>query len=321
VTDSQEKSQSPPVTAVPADPEIDLFDYLLVIWRAKWSIAVLCVLAMGLTVAVMFTRPRYYRASVTIVPPLDALQRESGGGLGALGNPLLRTALGNLGGTIAGIYVEILESREVADTLIDRFALMEVYEGIEYRSDARKRLARNTKIEATKDGAVKVAVQDRDPNRSAAIAAAYIEELDAQNKKLSGGHATSKRVFLEHRLKEIQDRLRRFENIPAHEARVQEMLYEMLVRETELAKIEEARNMPTIQVLDPPGVPELPVARGTVQKGILAGVAAFLLGVFLAFTREYIVQARGRSPGLGPAAARREPPDVPAAADLEADPG
>ena len=297
MTDSQAKSQLPRPAAGPEDLEIDLFDYLLVIWRARWSISLLCILAMAVTVVIILTRPRYYESSVTIVPPLDALQKEVGGALGTLSNPLVRSALGGLSSNIAGIYVAILESREVADALIDRFSLMEVYEDMEYRSDARKQLAKNTKIDTTAEGAVKVTVQDRDPNRAAAIAVAYIKELDAQNKKLSGGLATGKRVFLENRLQEIAARLKQFDTIPAHEARVQEMLYELLVRETEIAKIEEARNMPTIQVLDPAVVSELPVARGIVQKGILAGVVAFLLGTFGAFTREYVVQARSRQEG------------------------
>ncbi len=54
--------------------------------------------------------------------------------------------------------------------------------------------------------------------------------------------------------------------------------------------------MPTIQVLDPAVVPELPVGRGTVRKGLMAGIAAFTLGIFLAFGREYVAQAR-RSQG------------------------
>ena len=52
--------------------------------------------------------------------------------------------------------------------------------------------------------------------------------------------------------------------------------------------------MPTIQVLDEAVVPELPVARGTVKKGMMAGMAAMILGMFLAFTREYVASARVR---------------------------
>jgi len=76
------------------------------------------------------------------------------------------------------------------------------------------------------------------------------------------------------------------------------MLHELLVQQYEMAKIEEARSMPTIQVLDSPVVAEIGVGRGTVRKGMLAGVAAFMLGVFLAFSREDLVQARRRGAGV-----------------------
>jgi len=275
-----------------------LFQYIQVIWRARWLIALLCVAATGATVAITLTRPRWYESCATIVPPLDTLQKELGvGGMGSLGSPLLRNALSGLTGSVAGIYMEILSSREVADSIIDECRLMEVYENVPYRADARKALRKSTRLESTKDGVVRIAVRDRDPNRAAAIAYAYVAQLDHQNKRLSGGQATSKRVFLEGRLREVEQKLSRIDSIPSREARVQETLYELLIQQYEVAKIEEARSMPTIQVLDEAGVPELPVPRGTVVKGVLAGVVAFLLGTFWAFTREYVTQARSRQEG------------------------
>lgn len=284
-----------------AADEIDLLDYLLVIWRHRRMIAGLSVVAMAATVGLMLLQPRRYQASATIVPPMQVLQKQSTvGNLGGLGNSMLRSIMDS--GSIAGIYVEILTSREVADTLIETFDLMNVYENIENRTKARRRLSQNTSIKTTDEGAVKIAVTDLDPNRAAAMANAYVVELDRRNKKLSTGEATSKRIFLEGRLKEIEARLSRIDSIPAHEAQVQEMLYELLVRETELAKIEEAKSMPTLQILDEAIVPELPVARGTVTKGVLAGTVAFVFGIFLAFLREYIAAARARSRPLPPQA-------------------
>lgn len=301
MAESQTKSRLQPVAVNPMDRDIDLFDCLLVIWRVRWMLLTLCLVTMVSTVAIVMTRPRYYKSSVTIVPPIEALQKQFGADSfgGALGNPLLRSAISGLTGSIAGIYVEILESRVVADGIIDRFGLMEAYKRVRHRPDARKQLAKKTRIETTEDGAIKIAVLDRDPNQSAAIAIAYVEELDRQNKRLSGGQATGKRVFLENRLKEIEAKFKRFTEISTQETRVQEMLYELLVRECELAKIEEAKNMPTIQVLDPAVVPERPVARGTVTKGVLAGVAASIFGIFMVFTREYVTQARRREGGAG----------------------
>jgi capsular polysaccharide biosynthesis protein len=115
------------------------------------------------------------------------------------------------------MYVEILESREVADAVIDRFRLMEAYEKVKYRADARKQLQKNTKVQTTDGGAVKITVLDRDPNRSAAIANAYIEELDKRNKRLSTGQATSKRIFLENRLKEVEAKLSKIDSTLSRE--------------------------------------------------------------------------------------------------------
>jgi uncharacterized protein involved in exopolysaccharide biosynthesis len=310
VTDSQAKSLQPASAKLAVDDEIDLLDYLRVIWRYRWMIAILCFVAMSLAVVLSRLKPRQYQAAVTVVPPLDILQKESAGGLGALNNPLLRQVMDTAGDRITKMYVEILESREVADALIDRFRLMEAYEKVEYRADARKQLQKNTKVQTTDGGAVKITVLDRDPNRSAAIANAYIEELDKRNKRLSTGQATSKRIFLENRLKEVEAKLSKIDSTLSREVETQEMLYAMLVQQFELAKIDEAKSMPTIQVLDPPVVPERGVPRGTVKKGILAGIAALMLAVFLAFSREYVRQARQR--GTGRTVSRREGAQAPA---------
>lgn len=302
VTDSQAKSQQPPPVKQTVDDEIDFLEYLRVIWRYRWMILILCLAAMGLTVAKSLRTPRQYQSAVTIVPPLDILQRESGGALGSLSNSLVRQMMDTGAGSIAKMYVEILESREVADAIIGRFHLMDVYERILYRSNARDRLKANTTVKTTNAGAVRVTVVDRDPNRAAAVANAYVEELDKRNKKLSAGQATSKRIFLQNRLKEVEGKLSKIDNILSREAKTQEMLYDLLVTQYEMAKMEEARSMPTIQVLDAAAVPELPVGRGTVKRGIMTGIAMFMFGIFLAFGWEYVVQAprRGSEPPSPP---------------------
>lgn len=299
MTDPQAKSQPPASARRPVDGEISLLDCLRIVWRYRWVILVLCVAVATLTVVVSLRKPRLYQSVAMIVPPLDILQTESGaGGLGSFASPLLRNAISGLAGGVASIYVEILQSREVADSIVDRFHLMDTLKDVRSRSVALGQLKQNTMIKTTNSGVVRIAVTDTDPNRSAAIANAYVEELDKRNKKLSAGQATSKRIFLENRLKEVEGKLSKIDNILSREAKTQEMLYDLLVQQYELAKIEEVRSLPTIQVLDPAVVPELPVGRGTVKKGMMAGITAFMLGIFLAFSREYIVQARRRESEL-----------------------
>jgi len=298
VTDSQEKLQQLGSAKRAVDDEIDLLDYLRVIWRYRWMIVVLGIAAMSLTVFRCLRSPRQYQSAVTIVPPLDVLQRESGA-FGSLNNSLLRQMMDTASGSIAKMYVEILESREVADAIIDRFRLMDAYQNMRYRADARSRLKANTTIKTTEGGAVRITVLDLDPNRVVAIADAYVEELDKRNKRLSASQATSKRAFLENRLKEVEAKLSKIDSTLSREVETQERIYQILVEQYEMAKIEEARNMPTIQVLDSPVVPEIGVARGTIGKGVAAGFAASAFGMFLAFGHEYLVKGRrGKSRAL-----------------------
>jgi len=189
-------------------------------------------------------------------------------------------------------YRGILESRVVADAVIDKFSLMEVYD-VDKRFIARKILEKNTTIKSSKEGIVKITVKDRDPNRAAAIANTYVEELDRQNKRLSSAQATNKREFIENRLNEINEDLRDIENIPSMKASVLEILHKMLSQEYELAKIEEAKSMPTIQVLDTAIVPEVRMARGTVKKTFLAGVFSLIFATLIAFAREYVANIKG----------------------------
>lgn len=277
--------------------EIDLLDSFRVIYKRRRMIVFLSLVGMALTVVICLLTPRVYLATASIVPPPDAAsqQRALAYQLGGIGSTLLQGILSER--DLSDLYVGILESRAVSDALIDRFDLMNVYKRIEFRSDARRRLERSTEIKVGKEGIVRITVQDRDASRSAAMASAYVEELDRQNKRLSGSQATSKRQFLETRLKEIQAELSNIDSLQAREAQIKEMLFELLIKECELAKMEEAKSIPTIQVLDKAIIPEEPVPRGTVKKGVLAGIVAMLLGISIAFAREYAARVGGRAIG------------------------
>ncbi|MFC1652404.1 Wzz/FepE/Etk N-terminal domain-containing protein [Planctomycetota bacterium] len=276
--------------AVSSD-EINLLDYLRVIFRHCWLISGITLVAMAATVLWSLRQPRMYQATTSIVPPISSQPGGMGGMASRLvgGSSLLKGMLSE--SDLSGLYEGILNSRALSDVLIDRFDLMKVYKGAKTRAAARARLKKHTSIETSRrDSIIYIAVTDRDPNRAAALCNGYVEELDAQNRRLSGGQSTSKRIFLENRLREIQDELSKIDTLQSREAQNKEMLFEMLARECEFAKIEEAKSMPTIQVLDKGIVPERGMARGTIQRGLVAGVVAFLLGVFLAVFLDYMVK-------------------------------
>jgi uncharacterized protein involved in exopolysaccharide biosynthesis len=216
------------------------------------------------------------------------MQKESAG-LGAVKNSILRNAM-DVGG-ISDMYVGILRSRSVADALVERFDLHTVYKVKKDISAVRQILKSRTSIKVGDEGIVQITVEDRDPCRAATLADAYVEELDRQNKRLFAGQAASKKVFLENRLKEIEQELSRIDNLLSRDAKIKEMLFELLTREFEIAKIEEAKSMPTIQVLDKAVVPEKKCKPKRKQMVVLAGAIGLFVSVFAAFVREHLARA------------------------------
>ena len=281
---------------VPHEDEINLLDYLRVIYKHRRMIVLLCTFTAVTTAIVSLLLPEMYSATASVVPPIGLLQRESelsgalGDGLGAGKSALLRKAMDLT--SVADMYAGILRSRAILDTIIDRFDLTKVYPRTKYRSKVRDKLRDNTTVRVSDEGIVSITVEDRKPARAAAMANAYVEELDRQNKRLSSGQATSKRVFLENRLKEIEQELSNIENIPARDAKIKEMLYQLLSQEYELAKIEEAKSMPTIQVLDAAVVPEVKSKPKRMLMVVLSGIVALLASVLLAFVREYVARIK-----------------------------
>ena len=285
--EEKESQKEPTVREEPGEEEINLLDYIRVIFKYRRMIMLICGVAVVITAITSLLSPKMYSATASILPPIDIVQRESelAGALGGGARSLLSKAIGVT--SIADMYAGILQSRVVVDTIIDRFDLMKVYEEKKYKSNVRKKLKKNTAIDVSGEGIVNITVEDRDPNRAAAMANAYVEELDRQNKRLSAGQATSKRIFLGNRLKEIEEKLSKIDNILSREAKIQEMLFELLTREYELAKIEEAKSMPTIQILDEAVVPERKSKPKRRQMVMLSAIVALFVSIFAAFAREY----------------------------------
>ena len=233
--------------------------------------------------------PKMYAATVSVVPPIDTLQRESllSGGLSAAKNPMLRQVMDV--GSISDMYVGILRSRSVADAVIERFDLASVYKIPKSNSAVRQILRDRTSIKVGGEGIVTITVEDRDPCQAANLANAYVEELDRRNKQLFVGQATNKKIFLGNRLKEMENELSRIDNLLSRDAKNKEMLFDLLTREYEIAKIEEAKSMPTIQVLDWAIAPEKKCKPRRTRMVLLAGVTSLFVAVVVAFGRECLL--------------------------------
>jgi uncharacterized protein involved in exopolysaccharide biosynthesis len=163
--------------------------------------------ALGLiaSTAIAFLIPRSYTATTRLMPPdsqsnsgmamMAALAAKGAGGLGAVAGDLLGVK------SSGALFVGVLGSQTAQDRLIQQFELRKVY-GERLVTDARTKLSENTSIsEDRKSGIISISVTDHSPQRAAALANAYVDELNTLVSELSTSSAHRERVFLEERLK------------------------------------------------------------------------------------------------------------------------
>ncbi len=178
------------------------------LWENRRLLGSVGVISVVLSAVFAFTLPKQYESTGRLMPPdqpnsgsamLAALAGRSLGGVG-LG------AFGSLAGSLFGgrtssaLYTDLLESRTIADRLIDRFDLQHIYHK-RYRIDTVKYLLRHTKIvEDKKSGVISLTFTDTNPQRARSIAQAYLEELNAVLTKSSISSARREREFIEKRL-------------------------------------------------------------------------------------------------------------------------
>ena len=193
----------------PDDDEINLMDLLLVIAKHNRFIIKLTAGAAILAVIYALLQPNIFTAKTVIQPPQQGSSSASAL-LGQLGG------LAGMAGGAMGIknpsdsYVAMLKSRTVADAMIQRFKLMELYEAKTMFS-ARTALEGATVIAAGKDGFISIEASDKDPELAAAIANGYVEELDSLVRALAAKEALGRKSFYEKQLKEVREGLDRAE--------------------------------------------------------------------------------------------------------------
>jgi uncharacterized protein involved in exopolysaccharide biosynthesis len=190
--------------------EISLIDVLVQLALRKRLIAKVAGSAMLAGVLLSFILPVKYTAETALMPPQQIqssatlmMNQLASSGVG----PLAAMAGSELGlKNPNDLYVGLLQSRPVADAIIQKFGLTNVYHSKDMTA-ARLKLKENTTIVSEKSGLISVSVIDRDRQRSAAIANAYTEQLRALTQVLAMSEASQRRIFYEEQLKQAKDAL------------------------------------------------------------------------------------------------------------------
>ena len=170
------------------------------LYRNRWWIVGLTVLAAAASVALSLRIPDRYRAETRVLLP------EGGDGLiaGALSSisPTAASLLGGGGGFTR--YLAILTSPSTLGTVVDRYNLAAVYETQEEpspREAAIAELYERAAFEVNLDyDYLLVSVLDEDPRRAAQMANAFVEVLNRRHIEMTSSSAATNRAFLEERL-------------------------------------------------------------------------------------------------------------------------
>src|SRR5262249_18405927 len=109
--------------------------------------------------------------------------------------------------TSGALFISILSSDSVQDKLINQFDLRREYWVSTYMAARQKLTSRSEFEENKKSGVITVRVRDHDPNRAAALAGAYVDELNHMVADLNTSAAHRERLFLEDRLKVVKQEL------------------------------------------------------------------------------------------------------------------
>ena len=304
---SENQAITPLVPDTPDDDEINLLDLLIVLAKHKAMILKITLGAALLAIGVSLLMSNVYTGTAKILPPQQG-QSSASALLGQLGG-LAGLAGGAMGiKNPADMYLAMLKSRTLMEKIANHFGLQQLYEA-KTLTDTLKTLESNSNFTAGKDGVITIEVSDLDPKRAADMANAFVEELGKMMQDFAITDASKKRMFFEQQMKQAKDKLTdaevRFDKTPntslqymdaVRDVKYQEAVWEILAKQFEMAKLDEAKDFPLIQVLDQATPPERKSKPKRSLIVLAAALAAFILAVLLAFLREKLLR-RKQQPG------------------------
>lgn len=201
------------VAAGEPPPRAHIYDYLIVLARHRWTL--LSFLVLGTIAVAIYTsiQPQTFTAGATLMPP-EQQKGVSFTDLIGKGTGLDFQSLGK--NSSAEIFVKMLSSRTLSDSLIDRFDLTKRYGlGPGERDRARMRLRGALEASSDREGMIEITysamtgyMPSEKEQRDAAVLAADIvntavELLDRLNREKSVSSARRSREFIG-RMKEIK---------------------------------------------------------------------------------------------------------------------
>lgn len=192
------------------------FNFLLIILKWKKFILINLLVVLVISTIIAFLLPKIYYSSASVLPPKEEMSILGGSGLGGLTSVMREFSsikgIGSLGNKNTYNYLVILNSREVAEKVIKKYNLQEIYGYPNSMDKTLKAYYQNVVFEVQEEGNLEIGFYDEDPQRAADIANYLVDLLNERSYELSVTEARSNRKFLEGRVNENMDSLKVAEN-------------------------------------------------------------------------------------------------------------
>lgn len=208
------------------EDEISLIDLVAVLWKHRWLIICITLIAAASVVAYsIYTlkmpperspMPNQYTAEALVM--VNGPDR--GGGLQSAISQSGLGGLANIAGVSAGgqsfgqLAVVLLEGKTTLDTIADEFDIAERYEITEdVRANSRKAIRSHASFQfESETGTLTISYESIDPEFSRDVANRFVEILQNRFEFINTGQASRRRDLLEEKLTEVEAEVERLAN-------------------------------------------------------------------------------------------------------------
>jgi uncharacterized protein involved in exopolysaccharide biosynthesis len=301
---------SPGMESCHDDDEIDLLELWDILWAGKWFVMAFTLACTLVAVyQTLFVMPVIYKSDAVILPN----KSESGASRlsGLMGS--LPISLPGGGGEVSKVD-SFLNSRTLQTRLIEKYDLLRKYypEAWEDEEAEKPTLVKALQTGLIKDilnvnnddktGLITISWSDQSPEFAALMVERVIAELKFFLENEYETDAARERQFVESQLAQTTRSLEYWENqVPSGEitlAKIQRerqatlSVYTELRKQLELAKINEAKEVISFKILDPPLIPENRSSPARTKICLLTIIASGMFSVFLVFGYRFVVNVK-----------------------------
>ena len=194
MTEDATLDNTPPGTSDESIDLLQLFTALVVEWRRFLAAAIAFFI---LSVIGIYSMTPLFEATASILPQ----SKESSSDLASVFS----------GRSPGDVFMGLLSSRTVADEVVDRAGLLQLYHTTS-RQTARTLLTANSAFAVGKDTLVTIKVRDKSADDAMRIDNAYLDALQTQREKMLGEEADLHRNFFERQISAEADALAKAES-------------------------------------------------------------------------------------------------------------